>query len=459
MLVAEPPPRTKATMQSITPIDRESHFGIEELFFSTTDRRGVIEDGNDVFVRVSKHPRETLRGSPHNIIRHPDMPRAVFWLLWNYVLSGKSIVAYVKNMAADGAYYWVLALVTPIKEGMLSIRMKPSSELLKTVQGVYKQMRQIEATIESRGEGKQAAIEASRAHLESAIRSLGLRDYDDLMQRILLAESRSRRSSVAQQNSCNAAGASHALEQFIHHSGVLRTQVDGLFERVGGFLDLEKALTERITYIRQLGGSLQLMALNAQIRAAGLEQTGRTLQVVAQQMSDSAQSISTATDQICRYMTEVGAVLRSAGFQIASSDLSVEMMSYFLAELSRSGAEHDDATVHHRLTQLAEVVQKNLDATCTLIDSTSEHMIRLQQQIDDFVKQIRTLEILRVTGKVEAVNSAFGERVAVIFEDVYTTTKTARERLGKLVELISQAKIESLDRNLINGSLACLTAA
>jgi hypothetical protein len=176
-------------------------------------------------------------------------------------------------------------------------------------------------------------------------------------------------------------------------------------------------------------------------------------------MSDSAQSISTATDQICRYMTEVGAVLRSAGFQIASSDLSVEMMSYFLAELSRSGAEHDEAAVHHRLTQLAEVVQKNLDATCILIDSTSEHMIRLQQQIDDFVKQIRTLEILRVTGKVEAVNSAFGERVAVIFEDVYTTTKTARERLGKLVEMISQAEIESLDRNLINGSLACLTAA
>jgi aerotaxis receptor len=362
-------------------------------------------------------------------------------------------------MAADGSYYWVLALVTPIRQGMLSIRMKPSSELLKTVQGVYKQMREIESAIESRGEGKQAAIEASRAHLESAIRSLGLRDYDDLMQRILLAETRSRRASLAHRANREVRDESQVFSEFIRHSNVLRAEVDGLFQRIGGFLDLEKALTERITYIRQLGGSLQLMALNAQIRAAGIEQTGRTLQVVAQQMSDSAHSISTATDEICKYMTTVGQVLRIAGFQIATSDLSVEMMSCFLAELSRSGADCDEATARHRIAQLAEVVRKNLDATCTLIDSTADHMIRLQQQIDDFVKQIRTLEILRVTGKVEAISSAFGERVAIIFEDVYTTTKTARERLGKLVELISQAKIESLDRNLINGSLACLAAA
>src|SRR4051812_27090860 len=96
----------------ITPRDVESPFGIEELFYSTTDRKGVILHGNDVFVRVSKHARERLVGSPHNIIRHPDMPRAAFRLVWETILSGSPVVAYVKNMAANGDYYWVTALIT-----------------------------------------------------------------------------------------------------------------------------------------------------------------------------------------------------------------------------------------------------------------------------------------------------------------------------------------------------------
>ena len=113
-----------ARKSAVQPCDRESPFEIDELFFSTTDRKGVITFGNDVFVRVSGHPRERLIGAPHNVIRHPDMPRAVFRLLWDYVLAGRSVVAYVKNMAADGAYYWVLALVTPIRGGFLSVRLK-----------------------------------------------------------------------------------------------------------------------------------------------------------------------------------------------------------------------------------------------------------------------------------------------------------------------------------------------
>src|SRR3569832_335570 len=88
-----------------TPKNEERPFLIHELFFSTTDRVGVIRSGNEVFRRVAAFDSlEDMIGKPHNIIRHADMPRAVFKLLWDYLAANKTICAYVKNQARDGAY-------------------------------------------------------------------------------------------------------------------------------------------------------------------------------------------------------------------------------------------------------------------------------------------------------------------------------------------------------------------
>lgn len=81
----------------IAPIDKPREFGLTEKFFSITDKKGVIQCGNDVFMRVSGYSPEAMLFKPHNIIRHPDMPRCVFKLLWDYLQSGKDIGAYVKK--------------------------------------------------------------------------------------------------------------------------------------------------------------------------------------------------------------------------------------------------------------------------------------------------------------------------------------------------------------------------
>ena len=84
----------RMAMNRPTPKDQEARFLLEEMFFSTTDARGVITFGNDIFVRVSGYPLVDMVGKPHNIIRHPDMPRAVFRLFWDYLQAGRSVVAY-----------------------------------------------------------------------------------------------------------------------------------------------------------------------------------------------------------------------------------------------------------------------------------------------------------------------------------------------------------------------------
>ncbi len=88
---------------------REAKFEIDELFFSITDQASTILSGNEVFVRISGYKKEELLGQFHNIIRHPDMPRVVFKMLWDHLKRDKPVVAYVKNKTKDGGYYWVLA--------------------------------------------------------------------------------------------------------------------------------------------------------------------------------------------------------------------------------------------------------------------------------------------------------------------------------------------------------------
>jgi PAS domain S-box-containing protein len=97
----------------ITPTDIEVFFDPDDIIVSKTDVKGRITYANQTFCQVAGYTEAELLGQQHNIIRHPDMPRAVFKLLWDVILDGREIFAYVKNLAKSGAYYWVFAHVTP----------------------------------------------------------------------------------------------------------------------------------------------------------------------------------------------------------------------------------------------------------------------------------------------------------------------------------------------------------
>ncbi|MCB4455851.1 PAS domain-containing protein [Leisingera sp. McT4-56] len=122
------------------PSSGEAPFGLNEVFFSRTDSRGVIQAGNYVFRRVGAYSWSELIGAPHKVIRHPDMPKGVFSLFWETIQRGEAIGAYVKNKAKDGLYYWVFAVVVPCQDGYLSARIKPSSKLFDEVRGLYAKM-------------------------------------------------------------------------------------------------------------------------------------------------------------------------------------------------------------------------------------------------------------------------------------------------------------------------------
>ena len=97
----------------ISPSGRESFFPASELIVSKTDLKGRLTYANGLFCKIAGYRESELIGQPHSIIRHPDMPRSVFRLLWDTIEDRREIFAFVKNMASNGDHYWVFAHVTP----------------------------------------------------------------------------------------------------------------------------------------------------------------------------------------------------------------------------------------------------------------------------------------------------------------------------------------------------------
>ena len=96
------------TIERPTPIDREVQWDKTKTLISETDVKGTITNVNDVFCAVSHYSASELIGQPHNLIRHPDMPKLIFKLLWDNLKVGNNFVGVIKNLAKTGEYYWVV---------------------------------------------------------------------------------------------------------------------------------------------------------------------------------------------------------------------------------------------------------------------------------------------------------------------------------------------------------------
>ena len=89
-------------------LDKEIVLNSKNYIVSKTDTKGVITYANDYFIEISGYTKQELIGTPHNIIRHPDMPKIVFKLMWDRIQSDQNIMALVKNLTKEGKFYWVV---------------------------------------------------------------------------------------------------------------------------------------------------------------------------------------------------------------------------------------------------------------------------------------------------------------------------------------------------------------
>lgn len=160
----------------------ERTFDEHEIIVTKTDIRGVIQYANDVFLRVSACEEVDVLGRPHNIIRHPSMPRCIFKQLWETIATGQEMFAYILNLALDGAHYWVLAHVTPSFSpggdiiGYHSNRRVPERSAVDAVVPIYSRL----LAEEARHDHAPTAIDASSHMLGGLLDSRG-QTYDEFV--------------------------------------------------------------------------------------------------------------------------------------------------------------------------------------------------------------------------------------------------------------------------------------
>lgn len=348
-------------------LDQESRFKFDELFFSRTNRKGIIQSGNSVFQRVSKYEWHEILQRPHNIIRHPSMPRGVFHLLWEMILAEKPIGAYVINKAKDGSYYWVFALVSPITDGFISIRLKPSSPIFDTVKEKYAVLLKLE-------KNQGLSPKDSQEILLKEIQNLGFDNYINFMTEALTKEIEYRQTALGQE----PIGAILKLREILNLGGQLQKKCE----------EISSAYAK-----------VAFVPLNLEIQAEKIGQSAATLSIIAQQYRDIARQLQKETEKFLssgNLGNSIKENVQECQFDVCNLILINELFNFFKNETEATPIDKNlEMDLLEQLGKAGvEKVKKSLTAVKVVFG-----------QFDIIFKEIKklttTLDIVGITGKIE----------------------------------------------------------
>jgi PAS domain S-box-containing protein len=153
----------------------------KKLIVSKTDMKGKIIYGNDYFTEVSGYKESELIHAPHSILRHPSMPKAIFHLMWQYLQSGRNIMAVVKNMTKYGNHYWVTTdfdikrnSITEKPEYYIAFRQAAPRHVVQEMEKIYTKLLEIEYD---------HGMEASILYFEAFLEEKGM-NYDQFIEEL-----------------------------------------------------------------------------------------------------------------------------------------------------------------------------------------------------------------------------------------------------------------------------------
>ncbi len=375
----------------------ESPFGFDEFFFSKTDKRGVISYGNDVFVRVSVYPKETMLGAPHSLIRHPDMPRAVFKEFWNFLNQEKPVGAYVKNLAGNGSYYWVYAFAFPIADGYLSIRFKPSSEVFSVVQALYRDVLAFEQ--------QEHSLEESYEYLLKKLQGIGFSSYESFMLKAVLEELKSRATQVQGSEIASEVKEAVAIADVTKSA---TQKLSDVFEKLREFQSANQSLEDTMKKLEQGFQQLKFISINMKIAAAKFGEMAASLGVVSHEFSILSGTIEKHLGGLSGFIQELSGVTQKCVLRAAALNVQMLMVDFFVREsIAKMGSsenafeemlqnQKDFSDLFNQYCQNLEQEFLELNKSISVIES----------ELVDVVKFVTGLEVVRQMGAIESARTS-----------------------------------------------------
>ncbi len=352
----------------------EAEFKIQELFFSFTDKRGIILGGNEVFTRISEYTDEELFQKPHNTIRHQDMPKTIFKLFWSYLKADKDIVAYVKNKTKTGKYYWVLALAFPVENGYLSIRLKPTSPTLKIIEDLYARCIEREKTHKD--------LDENIIWLLSELKQLGFHSYEAFMESVLPQELLSRNHCAAQLK----------IEMVNHFDLSIYDDASELLKIIEGLLIHTERLNDGFYEVN-------MITKNLLIATAHLGTLARTIATIALNLQMLTKEVQVGSVQFTKQFQEFLSIPSKIIFSVSKI--------HFLQEIYKYKSDEDTHNCVFTMTSthcgkiLQGLMEQNLNQIIEMLERTEIINLDLQASLSDFVRIALGMNVVCISGKIE----------------------------------------------------------
>lgn len=383
----------------------EAAFDVAEMFFSRTDDRGVIEAGNTVFQRIAGYDWSDLLGAPHKLIRHPETPKGLFYMMWERIKAGKSTGFYVRNITKHGQHYWVFALVTPLEEGYLSTRFKPISDKLPTIEALYQDLYRAE---QDDGLSPQKSAEV----LRQRIRELGYASYDSFQAATIAKEWEARSQRLGQP-------LENVLSRFM---GMSRAIID--------IQQQTEELTESFKAIRTV-------PMNMRIIASRLENAGGPISAISvnygQMLDEMATWVRTFVEGEDSVFGRIrDAILRGQFLSFASAT-EAEMVGLLERE---TGLDSHGINTDSETRMLKERMGFFAKETAEALRKVETEAARLGRSVLDMKRYVTGLSSTRMMCKIESASiSNSGNALVGIVDQLDACQDEIEDRLAKIVEL------------------------
>lgn len=375
---------------------KEVEFDFSEIFFSITDKKGTILEGNKVFTRVSGYPKEALLNKPHNIIRNADMPKCVFKLLWDRLKENKGVVAYIKNKDANGNFYWVLSNVVPIEAGYLSIRIKPQSDYFHKIVNIYKELLDFEKTNH---------INASYDKLLEKVKELGFESYEGFMTRILSTEIFLNKKFLQQQlNFENKRGNSEFFNEISRNFLNRKKDFFNVIDKIKLFINFAPMLREKTDLILLSCNKLDYISLNMSINSGNLGQQTASVSIISREFQTMVSTIRAYVKKFQDNSKELRTQLEFIELESCTAFLQIKTIEIFILEYLDSEKENQSEiqSVENNLIILFSLFIENVNIRALKSLEKSQSLCKNLLDITNSLKgKIFSLEIAKDLSKIE----------------------------------------------------------
>lgn len=376
-------------------------FEVSEIFYSRTDERGVIQAANHIFKQVSGYEWDDLLGAPHKLIRHPDMPKGVFWLFWEALKNEQPIGAYVKNKAQDGLYYWVFAVAMPFQGGYLSVRIKPTGKMLGIIEKEYEALRKAEAEDE-------ITPKESAAILVQRVQAHGYEDYQTFASDALSQELAARDVAMGNASAANMGSFTHMLSV----AEILQNET--------------AALTDEFAAISTVPTNMRIIAARLEPSGGAVSSLAQNYWEMSEEMSRWFQSFVNGSDS---NFSTIRSTLVASQFLFGVSRILNEVVEKFSSE-RRTLGKINFADEKDQMSEMAAHFSENANAGLHQVADEAEQILRAIAMMRRFTLGLSST---RVMCNIESARLPSGGGSLV---DVINQLEAFQKNLGRQMDQI-----------------------